>query len=83
MSFSPGHIQAGICSLSIVIWVPECLQMLLMHLGPYYVLINFVNFGRKTKSLTSSGRKFKVLGPSVLKLFSLNVVVFALLKIMS
>ena len=53
--------------------------MLHLHSGPYHVLINSVNFGREVKSLTSSGREFQILCPNVLKLFSLNVVVFALL----
>ena len=41
--------------------------------------MNSVNFWREIKSLTSSGREFQILGPNDLKLFSRNVVVFALL----
>ena len=40
-------------------------------------------FGKEVKSLTSSDRKLQILGPSVLTLFSLKVVVFALLLIES
>ena len=40
--------------------------------------MNSVNFGRE-KSLTPSGREFQILGPNVLRFFSLNVIVFALL----
>ena len=53
--------------------------MLLLHSGPYHVLMNSVNFVREVKSLTSSGRKFQILGPNVLKLFSSEVAVYALL----
>ena len=53
--------------------------MLHLHSGPYHLLMNSVNFGREVKSLMSSDREFQVLGPSVLRLFSPNVVAFALL----
>ena len=41
--------------------------------------MNSVNFWREIKTFTSSDREFQILGPNVLKLFSPNVVVFALL----
>ena len=50
-----------------------------LHWGPYHVLMNSVNFGREVKSLISSSRKFQILGPSILRLFSANFVVFTLL----
>ena len=53
--------------------------MLHLHLGPYHILMNSVNFGREVKSLTSSGEEFQILGPNVFRLFSPNVVVFTLL----
>ena len=54
--------------------------MMHLHSGQYHVLINSVNFGREVKSLTSSGREFQILCLNVLRLFLLNVVVFALLR---
>ena len=53
-----------------------CISCICIH---YHVLINSVNFGREVNSLTSSGREFQILGSNVLRLFSVNVVVFALL----
>ena len=53
--------------------------MLHLHSGPYHVLMNFVNFSRRGDSLTSLGREFQILGPNVLRLFSTNIAVFALL----
>ena len=53
--------------------------MLHLHSGPYHVLMNSVYFGREVKSLMSSGREFEIFRPNVLRLFSPNVVVFALL----
>ena len=53
--------------------------MLHLHSGPYHVLMNPLNFGREGKSLTSSGRESQILGPNVLRIFSSNFVVFALL----
>ena len=50
--------------------------MLHLHLGPYHILMNSVNFGREVKSLTSSGRESQALGPIVLGPFSPDVVVF-------
>ena len=52
--------------------------MLHLHSGLYHVFMNFVNFGREVKSLTSPGRKFQIVGRNILRLFSPNVVVFAL-----
>ena len=65
----------------IVQWygLPEYLQMLHVYSGPYHVLMNSKNFEREVKSSTSSSREFQILGPNVLKLFSPNVVLFALL----
>ena len=71
------HCKARLWSSSIVIWVTQVFGDL--HSGPWNVLINFLNFRRKVKPLTSSGRKFQILGSSVLRLFSPNVVVLTLL----
>ena len=43
--------------------------MLHLHFGPYHALMSSVNFGKEVKFLSSSGREFQILGPSVLRLF--------------
>ena len=77
MRFLLGHIQARVWSSSIVIWVTRVFADVAFT---FRSLPCFnVNYRREVNSLRSSGREFQILGPNVLRLFSTNVVDFALL----
>ena len=70
MRFPLGHILTRVWSI--------CRCCICIQVRTIF-LMNSVNFVRKVKSSTSSGREFQILGPNVLRLLSSNVLVVALL----